>query len=177
MSSKFLSVFRAARRVSTPLVCVRTPDPSATIQAIATTVEGSSAPLASWDIIRGLVGLNDEGREAVTSTLGDNDPIIASGNPAEALSLAVKLPERTILFMRNAHRYIDNEAVSQAVWNLRDQFKTNWRTLVMLCPGIQFPAELDQDVLVLDEPLPLAAELADVIKAQFRAAELDEPDE
>jgi len=72
---------------------------------------------------------------------------------------------------------MDNEAVIQAIWNLRDRFKADFRTLVMLCPAITLPPELAQDVLALDEALPDEEELARIIRETYAAAQLPDPDE
>jgi hypothetical protein len=66
--------------------------------------------------------------------------------------------------------------VAQGVWNLRDRFKANGSMLVLLAtPGAALPTELSQDVLVLDEPLPSAEDLARIVKETFAAAEIDCP--
>jgi hypothetical protein len=175
MDTKFLSTFKAARRVATPLIAVRTPDPAATIDAIVSTSNGS--PMISWDIIRGLRGVskNDATVSALANILGERDPSFFA-NPAEALTAIVGLPAKAIVFMLNAHRFLSNEAVAQAVWNLRDIFKGNGSTLVMLCPSITLPAELSQDVLVLDEPLPTTDELRTIITDTLKQAKLDAPE-
>jgi hypothetical protein len=81
----------------------------------------------------------------------NNDPT-SLANPVDMLIKAhKKMPKESILFMSNLHRYLDPQVI-QAVWNLRDPFKSNTRMLVILCPSMTLPPELTQDVLVLDEP-------------------------
>ena len=58
----------------------------------------------------------------------------------------------------------ENPQFSQALWNLRDAFKTNFRTVVLLVPDIDLPPELQQDVLVLDEKLPNDEALEKIVK-------------
>lgn len=110
-----------------------------------------------------------------------------TANPGAALSLVAKLPgERrdksneltqrgSIVFMLNAHRYfrdepgVNNGQVVQGIWNLRDGFKSNRRTLVMVVPlGVKLPAELAQDVVVLEEPYPDDAALQALIVEQVK---------
>jgi hypothetical protein len=95
----------------------------------------------------------------------------------EVLMLARKLPPETILFLHNAHRLLESFAVVQAIWNLRDIFKFDARTLVMLCPDVQLPPELAGDVLTLDEPLPEANELKEIVHDCYEAASLAAPDD
>ena len=55
------------------------------------------------------------------------------------------------MFLINAHRFLDEAAVEQAVWNLRDEFKRDRRTLVLLAPDIKLPLSLQHDVFLVDE--------------------------
>jgi len=65
----------------------------------------------------------------------------------------------------------------QGIWNLRDPFKPTGRMLIILAaPGATLPAELGQDVLVLNEPLPSTDHLERIVRETFKAAELDEPE-
>jgi hypothetical protein len=151
--SALIDKFKAARRASAPLIAITTPDYPATERNICACMNGVHK--IRWDIIRGYGALNDEGREAMEKIGLDSENVVArTGNPAEALSLALELPEDSVLFFHNAQRYLQNEAVCQAILNLRDPFKNPRRTLVMLAVDISLPSELSQDVLVLDEPLP-----------------------
>lgn len=171
-----ISQFKAARRSSAPLVAVLTPDPASTMEAIGAAVNGGK-PLLSWDIVRGLVGLNASGKEAIFG-LGVDPSVTVS--PTETLSLALKLPPGAVLFFLQTHRVLrsdiqGSEAVSQGVWNLRDAFKTDRRTLVLLAPELDLPAELRQDVLTLEEPLPGDLDLEKIILDQFATLELPTP--
>ena len=95
-----------------------------------------------------------------------------------------KLAQRgAMIFMLNAQRYFeDREGVSpgqviQGIWNLRDPFKSNRRTLVLLGPAFVFPPELAQDVIEFDEPYPNEGELRAVVTkgvAEAGLAELDD---
>jgi len=173
---QFLQQFRSARLVSTPLIAVKTPDPAATIESIMATLNGRSGetPVLQWDIVRGLSGLNESGKAAFTAL--NVDPAVTT-NLVETLGLAATLPSKSILFLSNAQRVINEQGVSQGIWNLRNPFKQSQRTCVMLCPGIELPAELSQDVLILDEPLPTNDELAGIIRGIYQAGGLDVPDE
>lgn len=164
-----LTAFKAARKVSTPLLAIATPDPAATTFALAAGFEDNPPALLQWDVVRGMTGMNAAGM----ATLANFSADIASAtqHPVEALALAARLPDRSVLFLHNAHRYVDQPAVAQAIWNLRDLFKANKRTLVLLCPGMTLPAELAQDVLTLEEALPGPTELAAILHTQYACAQ------
>ena len=122
----FLKTFLAARMVSTPLVAVRTPDPASSMRAISDEVEkisektGTQTPLVSWDVMRGLVGLNQPGKRAVAKVLTNGETTLLSMKPSDALEFAEDLTEDTILFFVNGHRFYDDAVVAQGIWNLRD---------------------------------------------------------
>lgn len=181
----FAKSFRAARRVSTPLVCVRTPDPASTVRAIMATLNGAaeSTPAILWDICNGIVGVNQKGKDETERLLDSGDPAKITGRPSDMLIRArvenrdgsgKDYLEDMILFMSNAHKYWTNEVVVQGVYNLRDPYKAGGKMLVMLATlGATLPAELAQDVLLLDEPLPNAEQLKAIVKDTYKAANGD----
>jgi hypothetical protein len=175
---EFIQSFKAARRVSTPFVAVRTPDPAGTIDAILSLLNGSAeeTPVLHWDIMRGLAGVNNSGKADAQKLLGDGDPAMVSARPSDALALARRLPENAVLFCANTQRFVTDAVVVQGLWNLRDEFKADGRMLVMLTtPGATLPPELAQDVLVLDEPLPSTDDLRRIVTRTFGEASLPEP--
>ena len=177
---EFVKSFKAARRVSTPLVAVRTADPASTIRSLATAVQpatgGERIPVLYWDVIRGLDGFNSLGKTEAQRIGATKDN---SGNPIGALGFAIKMGDNLnaselrnggpILFMANVHLYWSNPPVLQAIWNLRDKFKERAVMLIMLTSeGAVLPTELVQDVLVLDEPLPTEQELEKIIESTYQ---------
>jgi len=179
MQPSLVKQFLLARSRSVPLIAIRTADPAVTITSIAESYNGSAPPMANWDIVRGLRSLNDKAKVAVAS-VGDPEQTVS---PIATLQGAEELPgdpesqaNATILFMMNFHRVIQENGVSQALWNLRDSFKRTHRTIVLLCPMIELPTEIQQDVLVIDEPLPTQEQLAGIIRETYKNARLEAPD-
>jgi hypothetical protein len=169
--------FKDARKVATPLVAVNTPDPGATVAILASEAivpkDGVEAAKVQWDSVRALTALNDEGKAAVNG-LGcayPDDILDVLKNAAE------KLPENGVLFVHNLHRMYESAQVVQAIWNLRDKFKSKRRTLVILGPGAALPPELVNDVLIFDEALPDAKQLASIVREVSEAAKLNTSDE
>jgi hypothetical protein len=116
-----------------------------------------------------------------------------TANPGAALAVISDLPgelfdeaknERvvrgTIVFAMNLHRYFEdkpsgeNGQVVQGIWNLRDRFKANRRTLVILGPAFNWPAEITNDVITIDVPLPSDADLKNIIETQVKDSGLSE---
>ena len=99
-------------------------------------------------------------------------------NPVEALQLAERLPAKSVLFVQYANRVLEAGGALpalQAVWNLRDTFKANKRTLVLLGPSLTLPPELSGDVIAYDEPLPDGERLRAIVTDVYRSARLDPP--
>lgn len=174
-----------ARKVSTPLVAISTADQWATMATIVKSYENAPnvPPIVQWDCCRAFIKLNDQGGPAIQKILpADTYPGQTPGlNLVEALGMATALPQRSILFMMNLHRFFNEPAVIQGIMNLRELFKENQRTLVILAPVVQLPPELQQDVMTFDEPLPVREAIRAIVVEQVAAAreakkDIPEPD-
>jgi len=178
-----INLFEAARRVSVPIVAIRTADQAATIDAIAATqsTEACNFPVVQWDAARGLSGVNQKGvkalAEAAKGDIKGEDTI----GFVEAMLACQLLPKGTVVCAHNAHRQIlstepmASASAVQAVANLRATFKTTFRMLVLLGPIFQAPPELEHDVVVLDHALPTPAELETMGKELYQASKLKAP--
>ncbi len=174
--TSMLDLFESARRVSVPIVCIRTADQFWSEAGTAKKVTDAKplTPLFRWDAATGMSPVNDHGK-AVMAKLkltGDN-----TGGFVEALIRARDLPQGSILYVHNAHRQLQSaEPLSiagavQAVANLRDQYQANFRCLVLFGPeGFVPPPELAHDVIMLDAPLPTADELRAIVLDIDKAA-------
>lgn len=155
------------QRVSVPLAAINTVDPAATMAAVCEAV-GDEHPLIEWDFIRGLVGRNEIGKAWVAS-LGDGN---CQSDPVGTLVAVRAIPELSIVFIHLSHRWFHEPSYVQAAWNLRDEFKRNQRLVVFLAKQLVLPAELSDDVMTFDEPLPTAEELALIVDQQHKNASL-----
>jgi ATPase family associated with various cellular activities (AAA) len=172
---QFMKTLKAARRVSTPLLAIRSADPALAIARVQDLV-GKSAAVVHWDVVRGLVPANENATKEIGKLLGDRDA--AGIGPVEALVLASQLSEDGVLLYANAQRFWVDPQVAQGLWNLRDVFKGNGRTLVLLTtPGAVLPEELAQDVLVLDEPLPAIEDLSRIFEETVAAADVSDAED
>ena len=171
--------FKNARRVGTPIISINTPDPAATMSTLFKAVRNGSTPetpskvsVVAWDAVRGLTKLHDD------AVLPGGDPLLFTGPPGliEALGGYVKLGGEHVLFALNMHRFINDPGISQAVWNVRDEFKSTGSTLVLLAPQMSLPIELRDDVLTLDEPLPGPEALREIVLEQYESGGLEPPD-
>lgn len=182
MSSTLIDRFRKALKSSVPLIAITTPDPAMTIASLLTVrpaelVDEDYAVL-QWDTVDGLTVTAAEDQlsphpphlvsdQVKTALIKDQSIAAGIKNLAFALTHARKLPSNTMLFVHNAHRFLHDTAVMQAVWHLRDHFKNTGNTLILLAPHLKVPVELLHDVVVLDDPLPGREQLRDIILLQY----------
>jgi len=172
----FLAALRAARRAATPLLAIRTADPASATMLVQHSLNGAvnETPLLSWDIMAGLTALNQAGKSMLDNIVGEVPP--AALGPATVLEAAARLIDDAILFYANAQRVWHDAAVVQGIWNLRDTLNSVGAMLVLTTPsGVILPPELAQDVLVIDEPLPSADVLREIVDQTFAQAKLDTP--
>ena len=173
-TEEFRGLLKAARRAGTPLVAIRTADPASAIAQVSASV-GEQPALLIWDLMQGIRGLNKAGEQIVIDRFGESTPV----GPSDVLAAARKLEkDDAILFLSNAHRFWEQPDVMQAIWNVRDPFKAGGQSLVLLTtPGAVLPAELQGDVMIVDEPLPSAEELTELVRRLCEDAELEVPSE
>lgn len=172
-----------ARDVGVPIVAITTLDPGRTMAALAKGF-GDDTPKIRWDVASGFIAYNDNASKAAIMRLVDTesdpeaDPSQIKSAPGALMAMAgVKtrrgmqyLPSGTVVFMLGMDRWLtanndaNTHACVQALWNLRDQFKQDGRTVILLVPSIQLPQDLTQDVTVIDEPLPSRDEIEQIIR-------------
>ena len=170
-------IISTVRRAGVPIVAFETSDPAQTVKAclkalaVEVCLDAESQPFQAahiqWDVCRGVFGLNDAG-ESLVADLGEQPDL------GELLKvLETKSPRKTLCFISNSQRFVPSENVAQGIWNLRDIWKANGSTLVLLCPTIVLPAEISGDVVVISESLPSVAEISVIADDLFKNAKLD----
>ena len=141
---------RIARRVSTPLILIKTVclaiSPNNTVESSPTGVIK-----VQWDVANGFTPISKSDEAWVNEYGRDSEQ-----NPFVAFTTVQMLPENGLAFIHLAGHWLNDPVHIQAVWNLRDVFKANGRTLILLGKQVTLPTELSDDVTVIDEPLPVA---------------------
>lgn len=166
---------RAAVRVGVPILILRTADPAQAITNLTGVLAGKV--LIQWDVVRGAVAVNEASADKLTQSLKDAGIEQKATTNAKPFLLFIRsLPVDSIVFMMNLHRFASDDInVIQALWNLRDDFKSNKKAVIGLCPHMTLPAELSQDVLVMDEPLPTDTDLKAIAEGIYDSAQLPKP--
>lgn len=176
MKAEMVEKVKRARRVSTPIIAVRTAEPASTIAAIAKALNGD-APKVWWDCAAGWRAINEEGDRVLDEKVGDVDERQVE-MPQEALRAALRFPEKTVVFFQNLGMFLQGDdgvaqVSSQALWNLREEFKTNKRTAIVVGSSFTPPGMLTQDVYVIDEELPTPEEHAVMLRNLGEDAEVE----
>lgn len=173
--------FREIRRVSTPWVAVTTADYRSSIKTLmAVRINGEDDPPAVlWDLIRGHSALNEPGQEAA-SMLGEASETAMA--PAMLLQRALALPKETMLFVVFPKADMgEDPSVAQAIANVRDEFKRDRRTLVILGRSLSFATIIRDDIPTIDDPLPddeaiknIAMKIHEAVKKEPGPGEIDQ---
>lgn len=166
-----LETFKRARARSVPIVGIETLDAANTTRQLHKALNGDAqtAPVLTWDRVRGLIGLNKPGEELAAQL----QPEFPAVNMIEMLDKARALaPDNTLLMLHNAHRDLNEISVIQAIWNCRDTFKAKAATLVLLGTSIKLPSELTQDAVILTEELPGEETLGKIVDSILEDSKL-----
>jgi len=173
----FIERYKAAVRVSTPLIAIATQDQQATFRTLAAV--HPKRPTLMWDFMQGVTAFNAEG-EAEKLRIIKKMQIdkAALTVPKVMLEFAAELVDRSMLWIFNAHNYLPGNppritdgtlAFVQGLWNLREPNKEKARMTGLLGPGWVLPDELKVDVLQLEQPLPTLGELEGIVKEEHEA--------
>jgi len=152
-----------------PIVTLTTADPALTVKLLR---EAIDAPLVQFDVADGWKVPEQPNQEEAKKRLAVVD-CDAQPDPAEALIQCRQMDDDTVVVLHNAHVFVNSDVERQAIWNCRDEFKATNKMLVLLGPQFQVPAELQNDVVQLDEPLPDHSELVDVIAGLCAEVDVD----
>jgi len=165
-----------------PFIAVTTQDYPETVAALVGALQ--DRPVLHWDLPRGAVGLNELGVESSDAMNSSNEPATTTSKFEECLERALDLmPPRSVLIMDDVHLILDNQDrvirahYIQAIRNCREMFKSSERCLIFLCPSIQLPLELANDVEIIDVPLPDVVRINARTEELMEAAALPKPDD
>lgn len=188
---------KKARRCSTPIIRIVTPDPLATMRKIANDSdiikEMTDAPKIAWDILQCHYSLNQKPDNSKDPSPGEkwlleklsvkdkSDPSksaqIGINTAPEAIAALLKLPQYGMGIVVNAHRFFNDGSATrfiQAIMAIRDRFKTTSRNLFLLTTDCALPIELQHDVISLIEDYPNDQELASIIDVVLSGTQIEQ---
>ncbi|MFH1491436.1 MAG: AAA family ATPase, partial [Pseudomonadota bacterium] len=118
----------------------------------------------SWDIVSGFQAMAKVSDGWTWSKIGE-----AVVDPAKALQAVTALPEDSIIFMKDFHRYFDPtqaasvKVIRQAL-NLKPHLTESSKTIAFVSALNKIPPELSNDVQIMDFEFPGPQELMKVLQ-------------
>ncbi|NMC34540.1 MAG: AAA family ATPase [Veillonellaceae bacterium] len=129
--------------------------------------DGPPEPMfVGWDCVTGPYALTRKSTVALQKMLGDKEPADLL-NPVDLMLAAKNLPSGSMLIVRGGHKILQSWGCVQAIANLRDPFKGDFRMLVLLGPDFQLPVEIAKNTALLDEALPDEEARANIVTRLF----------
>ncbi|MNS23714.1 ATP-dependent zinc metalloprotease FtsH [compost metagenome] len=130
-----------------PLLYVPTPEEARAEEAIRDAAAASSPPrqVMVWDFVDGF-----------------SPGATAKEDPLQALDVIRTRPadQSWVFVLRDFHRFLDDVRIARKLRNLTRSLRAERKTVILLSPQLKVPAELSEEVTVLDFPLPTFAQIA-----------------
>lgn len=188
MQSSIVERYLGMRSAGVPIIVATTPDPFDFISGIIKGVpeyiaaEGSrwsedrrerelSVGFFGWDAVRGIVCFNDKAKAGMNA-FGDR-PDALGGKPDIALKKLAGAVRNSVIFMHMKQEFLADPVVRQGIANLRDEYKADRRTLILVGQELQVPFELTGEVLFVDEHLPTREAIGQTICDMLKAVDFD----
>ncbi|BAC89590.1 AAA family ATPase [Gloeobacter violaceus] len=132
-------------RARYPLLYIVSTEEERAEQAIA---RASGRTVYCWDFVE---GYQHEGVDAG----------FARSNPLAALEFVEKVrPDAQAVFvLRDFHRFLEDIAIGRKLRNLARRLRAQPKTVIFLAPRLVVPADLAEEVTVLEFPLPTGKEI------------------
>jgi hypothetical protein len=141
--------FELLLRARYPIIYIPTTEEERVESAIARIAkEQNNRPIYIWDFVDGYQG-------------NPNDHGYGKRNPLQALEFIDKLaPDLSGVFiLRDFHRFLEDVSVARKLRNLARKLKSEPKNIILLSPQITIPTDLSEAIVILEFPLPAAAEI------------------
>jgi SpoVK/Ycf46/Vps4 family AAA+-type ATPase len=145
-----------------PLIYLVTPEEKRAEEAIATIVQGekSHQKVFTWTLTQ---GLREFGQAHTTA----HNPTV---DASQAIKAAINEKEPAVFIFKDLHPFFGTAGGVEVVRLLRDAvvaFKGTLKNIILMSPFQSIPIELENDIVVLDFPLPTITELDDLLSAHI----------
>lgn len=172
-------------RAKYPLICIETHEEPRVVQILAETAGPAvlNRSLLYWSVTRGLLDLTQnlqeiasgemkvlEGRGVLVQKTPEGlyeiirtEPGPGPADPYQILETIEHYPESGIFVLADYHHYLREQNPDPiTVRKVRDLFadlKDTRKTIIMICPRLNLPGDLEKEITYLDLPLPSRDEL------------------
>ncbi|MEM8715222.1 MAG: AAA family ATPase [Cyanobacteria bacterium P01_G01_bin.4] len=146
----FSDEFNLLLRARYPVIYIRTVEEERVEEAIVSSGDGRTVYF--WDFVG---GYGQQGTDAGT----------AQRNPLQALEYVEKTDDRApaIFVLRDYHRFLNDISVARKLRNFGRKLRSLPKTIVILAPVVEVPADLGETVTVLEFELPTGSEIEGAI--------------
>lgn len=136
--------FKNLLRAGYALLAVETFEEDRAIAELSKQADGYNC--WQWDLIGGLSTCAGEKRQVIE-------------DPESALNAIKTLADGSVLYIKDAHRYMDDLRVVRTIRGLLATCKSTDKHIVLLSPVMKVPIELQKDITMVDFALPSVDEL------------------
>lgn len=150
--------FRAYLRAGYPVLWCETFEEERAIGALAEQAEGYKC--WQWDMVKGLEQIGGGERQEIEDIV-------------EVLGKVPGLPEESILFIKDAHKFMDDLPTVRTIRSLLALLKSTDRHIVLVAPRLEISIELEKDICIIDFPLPSVEELVELAERVAKDNELE----
>jgi SpoVK/Ycf46/Vps4 family AAA+-type ATPase len=154
---RFVQELDTLVRARYPLVYLVTSEEQRLEAILAELAQGHGKALLGWSVARGFRRL--DGEKAVPEE--GKEPI---RDPIAALAQIEKLPEPSLVVLKDFHPFLADPAVVRGLRELAHALKATYTTVILLSPLLVMPPEIEKEVSVLDVPLPTYRDLLELLK-------------
>ena len=135
------------------LIVVVTPEEERVLELVWNVCEKSNRSLLSWDLA-----------EHFQAIMGSKSAPTGARDPISALEQIDKLPENTVVMLKDFHDCWNNAQIKRKLRNLSQRLRFSTKSLIVTTPSAKIPDELKDEAVVIDFPLPNAQELEPVLQ-------------
>ncbi|MFT3835784.1 MAG: AAA family ATPase [Myxococcaceae bacterium] len=151
---KFLRDLDTLIRARYPLLYLVTWEEQRLDQLMQQVAQSHGKDLYEWSVNKGLKPM-----EGTKGPRGDE-----LKNPIDALLAIPRLPNPSLVLLKDFHRQLDDPRVARGLRELSFQLKTGFSTVLIVAPTLNLPVELEKDVSVIDVPLPSRDDLMHLLR-------------
>jgi hypothetical protein len=141
-----------------PAIWVQTHEESRAIRSLSTMA--ADYHTFTWDIVNGLI-------EVATGK------IINAKDPVRAINEVNNLPESSVIFMKDFHKFIKNLEVFRTFKNILWNLKSTDRHIVFVSPVVDIPVEVEKDITIYEFGLPTTDDIKSLAENIFKANGVD----
>lgn len=136
------------------LIILVTPEEERALQAVKIVCEKSQRPCISWDVADGFVSL--------TKGKG-NTSLPTAKDPLTALEQIDKADTDALFVLKDFHDCWGNAQLKRKLRSVAQRLKFTKKSIMVTSPSSQIPAELKDEAVIVEFPLPKQAELEIVL--------------